>query len=56
MINWLLQQIEEYQTWLTSLYLPRDVEQIYYCRGKIEAYKECLEYIEKASRKEKIYE
>ncbi len=52
MINWLLQRIEAYQSVL-DVQIP-DSRQ--YLEGRIEAYKECLEYIEKASRKEKINE
>lgn len=53
MLNWLLQQIEEANDKAEDWAEKKEYVTSTYERGRVDAFKECLKFIEDASRKEK---
>lgn len=53
MINWLLKEIETAQDKAEAWAEKKEYVTSVYERGRVDAFKECLKFIEDASRKEK---
>lgn len=53
MFNWLLQQIEKAKDEEDKYYEMNNISRANYWHGRANAFKECLKFIEDASRKEK---